>query len=307
MCLHVQSTDVAGGAAAGAPRRAWPMLTGIPLRLPSVRGNELTYAGSVLVALVLVVAAFAPLLAPFDPEKLSLTQRLRPPGPDHFFGTDEYGRDLFSRVLFGARISLQVAATVIVIATTVGVSLGATGAYRGGRWDNAVMRVADVFMAFPDLVLAMALSAALGVSLTSAIVAVSIVWWPTYARLIRGQVLSLKHQPFVEASRAVGASELRIIARHIVPNTLSPLVVRITTDVGYAILYTASLGFIGLGAQEPTPEWGRMIATGRFYLLDQWWYPTVPGLAIFLAVLGFTWLGDGLRDALDPRLRRTTH
>jgi peptide/nickel transport system permease protein len=269
-----------------------------------MHGNELTYAGGALIALLLVVAALAPVLAPFDPEKLSLTQRLRPPGADHVFGTDEFGRDLFSRVLFGARISLQVAATVIVIAATLGISLGATSAYRGGRWEEAVMRVADVFMAFPDLVLAMALSAALGASLTSAIIAVSIVWWPTYARLMRGQVLSLKHQPFVEAARAVGASELRIVIRHLVPNALSPLVVRVTTDIGYAILYTASLGFIGLGAQEPTPEWGRMIATGRFYLLDQWWYPTVPGIAIFLAVLGFTWLGDGLRDALDPRLRR---
>jgi peptide/nickel transport system permease protein len=272
--------------------------------MPPLHGNELAYAGGLLIALLFVVAALAPMLAPFDPEKLTLTQRLRPPGADHLFGTDEYGRDLFSRILFGARISLQVAGTVIVIAASVGIALGATGGYRGGRWDEAVMRVADVFMAFPDLVLAMALSAALGASLTSAIIAVSIVWWPTYARLIRGQVLSLKHQPFVEASRAVGASEFRIIVRHLVPNTLSPLVVRITTDVGYAILYTASLGFIGLGAQEPTPEWGRMIATGRFYLLDQWWYPTVPGLAIFMAVLGFTWLGDGLRDALDPRLRR---
>ena len=276
-------------------------------RLPTWRlrlhGNELAVAGGCLVVLLFLVAALAPLLATYDPEKLSLTQRLRPPGPDHFFGTDEYGRDLFSRVLFGARISLQVAATVIVIATGLGVTLGAIGAYRGGRWDEVVMRLADVFMAFPDLVLAMALSAALGASLTSAIVAVSIVWWPTYARLIRGQVLSLKQQPFIEAARALGASELRILARHIVPNTLSPLVVRITTDVGYAILYTASLGFIGLGAQEPTPEWGRMVATGRFYLLDQWWYPTLPGLAIFLAVLGFTWVGDALRDVLDPRLR----
>lgn len=276
-------------------------------RLPTWRlrlhGHELAYAGGCLVALLFLVASLAPLLATYDPEKLSLTQRLRPPGPDHFFGTDEYGRDLFSRVLFGARISLQVAATVVVIASSFGVTLGAVGAYRGGRWDELVMRLADVFMAFPDLVLAMALSAALGASLTSAIVAVSIVWWPTYARLIRGQVLSLKQQPFVEAARAVGASELRILARHIVPNTLSPLVVRLTTDVGYAILYTASLGFLGLGAQEPTPEWGRMVATGRFYLLDQWWYPTLPGLAIFLAVLGFTWVGDTLRDALDPRLR----
>jgi peptide/nickel transport system permease protein len=270
-----------------------------------MRGNELGYAGGFLLVLIFLAAALAPLLTAYDPEKLSLTQRLRSPGPDHLFGTDEFGRDLFSRVLFGARISLQVAATVILTATVVGVTLGATSAYRGGRWDEIVMRVADVFMAFPDLVLAMALSAALGASLTSAVIAVSIVWWPTYARLIRGQVLGLKQQPFVEAARCVGASEARILARHVVPNTLSPLLVRITTDVGYAILYTASLGFIGLGAQEPTPEWGRMVATGRFYLLDQWWYPTLPGLAIFLAVLGFTWIGDALRDALDPRLRTT--
>jgi peptide/nickel transport system permease protein len=270
-----------------------------------VKGNELGYAGAVLVGVVVLAAALAPILTGYDPEKLSLTQRLRPPGPDHLFGTDEYGRDLFSRILFGARISLEVAATVIVIATLLGVTLGVTGAYRGGRWDEGVMRVADIFMAFPDLVLAMALSAALGASLTSAVIAVSIVWWPTYARLMRAQVLSLKQQPFIEAARAVGASEARILATHVVPNAISPLVVRITTDVGYAILYTASLGFIGLGAQEPTPEWGRMVATGRFYLLDQWWYATLPGLAIFLAVLGFTWIGDGLRDALDPRLRRT--
>jgi peptide/nickel transport system permease protein len=272
---------------------------------PHLRGNELTYAGSFLLVLIVLAAALAPLLTTYDPEKLSLTQRLRSPGPDHLFGTDEFGRDLFSRVLFGARISLEVAATVIFIATAIGVTLGATSAYRGGRLDEVVMRVADVFMAFPDLVLAMALSAALGASLTSAVIAVSLVWWPTYARLIRGQVLSLKQQPFIEAARCVGASEARILARHVVPNTLSPLVVRITTDVGYAILYTASLGFIGLGAQEPTPEWGRMVATGRFYLLDQWWYPTLPGVAIFLSVLGFTWMGDGLRDALDPRLHTT--
>jgi len=268
-----------------------------------LRGNELAIAGALLVGVLFLVAALAPLIAPYDPVKLSLGQRLRPPGPQYLFGTDEFGRDLFSRVLFGARISLQVAATVVALAVSVGVTLGAIGAYRGGRWDEAVMRLADVFMAFPDLVLAMALSAALGASLTSAIVAVSIVYWPTYARLIRGQVLSLKHEPFVDAARSLGASEARIVVRHLVPNTLSPLVVRITTDVGYAILYTASLGFIGLGAQEPTPEWGRMVATGRLYLLDQWWYATLPGLAIFLAVLGFTWLGDALRDWLDPRLR----
>ena len=299
----VSTTALAERAAQRPPL----LVTGHRRRWAWLRGNELGVAGALLVCGLLLVAVLAPVIASSDPTKLSLGARLRPPGPEHFFGTDEFGRDLFSRVVHGTRISLQVAASVIAIAAGAGVTLGAVGAYRGGRWDEAVMRVADVFMAFPDLVLAMALSAALGASLSSAILAVSIVWWPTYARLIRGQVLSLKQQPFIEAARAVGASELRVLVHHVVPNTLSPLVVRITTDVGYAILYTASLGFIGLGAQEPTPEWGRMVATGRFYLLDQWWYPTVPGLAIFLAVLGFTWLGDGLRDALDPRLRRTRH
>jgi len=262
----------------------------------------LAIIGSVIVVLLVLTAIVAPLVAPYDPVKLSLTQRLRPPSTQYFFGTDEFGRDIFSRVLFGAQISLQVAGTVILLAAGVGVTLGAIGAYRGGRWDETVMRVSDIFMAFPDLVLAMALSAALGANLTSAIIAVSIVWWPTYARLVRGQILSLKQHAFVEAARGLGASEARIIARHLLPNTLSPLLVRISTDVGYAILYTASLGFIGLGAQEPTPEWGRMVATGRTYLLDQWWYPTLPGLAIFLAVLGFTWVGDALRDWLDPHL-----
>jgi peptide/nickel transport system permease protein len=290
----------------GAERAVASPLGTRPLRRArrfQLRGNELAIVGGLLVGLLVLCALFGPLVAQYDPEKLNLARRLRPPGGEYLFGTDEFGRDIFTRVLFGARISLQVAATVIGIATTIGVTAGAIGAYRGGRWDDAVMRVADIFMAFPDLVLAMALSAALGANLTSAIIAVSIVWWPTYARLIRGQVLSLKHQPFVEVARCLGATEARIVARHLVPNALSPLLVRVTTDVGYAILYTASLGFLGLGAQEPTPEWGRMIATGRFFLLDQWWYATLPGLAIFLTVLGFTWLGDALRDWTDPRMR----
>lgn len=269
-----------------------------------MRGNELAYIGLFILIALLLIAAFAPLLTPYDPIKLSLAQRLRSPGVEHPFGTDEFGRDILSRLIYGSRVSLQVVVTVIAIAMSVGTLVGAIGGYRGGRWDEAVMRIADIFMAFPDLVLAMALAAALGANLNSAIIAVSIVWWPTYARLIRGQVLSIKQEAFVEAARAAGASEARIIFRHILPNTLSPLLVRVTTDAGYAILYTASLGFIGLGAQEPTPEWGRMVATGRFYLLDRWWYATLPGLAIFVTVLGFTWFGDGLRDWLDPKLRK---
>ena len=277
------------------PRRRWRL---------RVRGNELALAGAVILICLVLVAIFAPLLTPYDPVKLSLASRLRPPSLEHPLGTDEFGRDFLARVLYGSRISLLIVVTVIGLAGSVGVTLGAFGGYRGGRWDDGVMRTADVFMAFPDLVLAMALSAALGADLRSAIIAVAIVSWPTYARLVRGQMLTLKHEAFVEAARASGASEGRIILRHLLPNTLSPLLVRMTTDAGYAILYAASLGFIGLGAQEPLPEWGRMVATGRAFMIDQWWYPFAPGMAIFLAVLGFTWFGDGLRDWLDPRLQK---
>lgn len=261
-------------------------------------------AGAIILICLVLIAIFAPYLTPYDPVKLSLAQRLRPPGLEHLLGTDEFGRDFLARVLYGSRISLLIVVTVIGLAGGVGIILGAIGGYRGGRWDEGVMRTADVFMAFPDLVLAMALSAALGADLRSAIIAVAIVSWPTYARLVRGQMLTLKHEAFVEAARASGASEGRIILRHLLPNTMSPLLVRMTTDAGYAILYAASLGFIGLGAQEPLPEWGRMVATGRAFMIDQWWYPFAPGMAIFLAVLGFIWFGDGLRDWLDPRLNK---
>ncbi|MFN8473017.1 MAG: ABC transporter permease [Anaerolineae bacterium] len=277
------------------PRRRWRR---------RLRGNELGVAGAIILICLVLIAIFAPYLTPYDPVKLSLAQRLRPPGLEHLLGTDEFGRDFLARVLYGSRISLLIVVTVIGLAGGVGIILGAIGGYRGGRWDEGVMRTADVFMAFPDLVLAMALSAALGADLRSAIIAVAIVSWPTYARLVRGQMLTLKHEAFVEAARASGASEGRIILRHLLPNTMSPLLVRMTTDAGYAILYAASLGFIGLGAQEPLPEWGRMVATGRAFMIDQWWYPFAPGMAIFLAVLGFIWFGDGLRDWLDPRLNK---
>lgn len=273
-------------------------------RLPRVRGNELALAGAFILIILVLVAIFAPLLTPYDPVRLSLAQRLRPPSLEHPLGTDEFGRDFLARVLYGSRISLLVVVTVVGLASIVGVSLGALGGYRGGRTDEVVMRLADVFMAFPDLVLAMALSAALGADLRSAIIAVAIVSWPTYARLVRGQMLTLKQEAYVEAARASGASERRIVLNHLLPNTMSPLLVRMTTDAGYAILYAASLGFIGLGAQEPMPEWGRMVATGRAFMVDHWWYPFAPGMAIFLTVLGFTWFGDGLRDWLDPTLRK---
>jgi peptide/nickel transport system permease protein len=232
-------------------------------------------------------------------------ERFQPPGPRHWFGTDDVGRDMFSRVLYGAQISIVAAATVLAIALSIGVTVGAT-AGAGGRWtDNLIMRVTDIFLAFPSLVLAMAVSAALGRSLTASMIAVGLVVWAEYARLVRGLFLSLRENTYVVAARSIGATQPRIILRHLLPNAMSPILVRATMDVGYAILTTASLSFVGLGAQPPTPEWGAMVTAGRTYLLVQWWYATFPGLAIFVTVLGFVLLGDALRDWLDPGLRGT--
>jgi len=268
-----------------------------------VRGNELAILGAVVVVALVLLAIFGPRLAPYDPYKLSFTEKLKQPSQDHWFGTDEAGRDIFSRVLHGTRISLRVAAIVVTIAAGIGVTLGTVAGFYGGWVDDIVMRVADVFMAFPGLVLAMAVSAAVGASIEAAIVAVSFVWWPVYTRLTRGQVLAIREEVYVQAARSIGASDGRIMMRHVLPNIFSVLLVRMTMDIGYAILYTSSLGFIGLGAQEPMPEWGRMVATGRRWILDHSYYSTFPGVAIFITVLAFTWLGDALRDWLDPRMR----
>jgi peptide/nickel transport system permease protein len=267
------------------------------------RGNELAILGLALVGFIIFIAIFGPSLAPYDPFKLSFTEKLQHPSWQHWFGTDEAGRDIFSRVLYGARISLRAALIVIAIAASIGITLGTISGYYGGRVDDFIMRVADIFMAFPGLILAMAVSAAVGASMEAAIFAVSFVWWPVYTRLTRGQVLAAREEGYVLAARSIGASHGRIMRRHVLPNIFSVLLVRMTMDIGYAILYTASLGFIGLGAQEPAPEWGRMVATGRRWILDHSYYSTFPGLAIFVTVLAFTWVGDAARDFLDPRLR----
>jgi peptide/nickel transport system permease protein len=268
-----------------------------------VRGNELAVMGLALVGFIVLVAIFGPRLAPYDPFKLSFTEKLQHPSQEHWFGTDEAGRDIFSRVLHGARISLRAALIVVAIAGSIGITLGTISGYYGGRVDDIIMRIADIFMAFPGLVLAMAVSATVGASMEAAVFAVSFVWWPVYTRLARGQVLAVREEGYVQAARSIGASQARIMLRHILPNILSVLLVRMTMDIGYAILYTASLGFIGLGAQEPAPEWGRMVATGRRWILDHSYYSTFPGLAIFITVLAFTWVGDAVRDFMDPRLR----
>ena len=253
---------------------------------------------------MVIIGIFGPYVAPYDPIRPDPALRLQPPNAEHIFGTDELGRDLFSRLLFGARNTLITVAFVLFLVAALGLPLGALAGYLGGWIDEVIMRIGDLVLAFPALVLAMALVVAMGPSLTTAMIAVALVRWPRYARLIRAQVMSYKNRPFVEAARAAGASDWRILTRHILPNSLDPVMVRATVDAGFIILTTASLSFIGLGAQAPEPEWGAMVATGRRYMIDHWWVGLFPGLAIMTAVSGFVLVGDEIRDRLDPTLRR---
>lgn len=246
---------------------------------------------------ILLLATVGPFLAPFDPMAISFSEVLRPPSKTHLFGTDDMGRDLFSRVLHGAPLSISGAFAVVGAAVLIGTSLGLLGGFLGGAADTLTMRGADMFLSFPFLVLAMAVAAALGPSLPHAIMALAIIWWPPYARLIRGQVLAVKEKEFVLAARSVGAGNLRIMVRHILPSCVGPVIARLTTDLGYAILATAALGFVGLGAQPPSPEWGAIISKGRSYIMDNWWYATFPGLAISLSVMAFSFLGDEIHEA----------
>ena len=222
---------------------------------------------------------------------------------EHPFGTDEVGRDLFSRVIYGSRASVGIGLAIVAISMTIGTSIGAFSGLAGGRTDTVIMRVMDVLLSFPPLVMAMALAAALGPSLFNAMLAIAVVRIPFYVRLARGQALALRERPYVRAAVTFGARPLGIVRRHILPNALAPIIVQSTLDIGLAILTASALSFIGLGAQQPTAEWGAMVSTGRQFLLDQWWYPTFPGLAILVTASGFNLLGDGLRDLLDPRTR----
>ena len=269
-----------------------------------LRASRLNQLGVALVLLVAVAAVVGEALAPFGPDRISLLERLRPPSTLHWFGTDDYGRDLFSRVLAGARLSLEVAAVVLVASVALGTLIGAIAGLLGGYVDEALMRLTDLFLAFPALILAAAIAAAWGGSLTTTVLALATVYWPWYARLVRGQVLSLRERDFVVAAIVSGADTRRIIRSHLLPNVLPYVIVQISLDIGYVILSTSALSFLGLGAQPPTPEWGAMMTDARGYLRDAWWFPTFPGLALAITVLGFNLLGDGLRDFLDPRVRR---
>jgi len=266
--------------------------------------NRMAMVGLTIILVWAVVAIAAPIVAPFDALAQKIEDRLSPPSARHLFGTDELGRDVFSRVVYGARISLPVGLLVILFATLAGALVGALAGYIGGIFDLLIMRLADITLAFPSIVLALAIAAALGPSLRNALIAMILVWWPEYARLMRGQVLSVKNDEYVQAARVLGASDGRILARHIIPNTLAPIIVKASLDAGSAILTIAALSFIGLGAVPPTPEWGAMISMGRFKFY-QWWLTTFPGLAVLTVVLGFNFLGDGVRDAFDPRMGTT--
>lgn len=268
--------------------------------LKAARNNPVAVPG-LFIALLFIIVALVP--APFathDPIKLNLTERLLPPSSEHWLGTDSVGMDVYSRVIYGARTTLQIVTVVLVIAVTLGCLIGGIAGYFGGWVDEVLMRVTDVMLAFPFLVLAIAVNAALGRGLIQTMLAVGLSWWPSYARLVRGQILSVRNNEYVMASRATGASSIRTLFGHVFPNSFDPILVRVTLDVGLVALTTAGLSFLGLGAEPPTPEWGRMVAEGRDYLLDQWWITTYPGLALFLVVVGFNLLGLIIRDWLDP-------
>lgn len=285
------------------------------------RRSLLSMIGLTIIIILILVALFAPFLASQHPSYVEVTteqgtttteerweihfdQKLLPPSAQHFFGTDDYGRDIFSMVVYGAQTSLRICILVIAISTLIGVILGGLAGYFGGVIDEVLMRITDVFLSIPYLILALAIAAALGRSIDHIMEAMIITWWPTYARLLRGQVLAIREQQYVEAARSVGASNSRILFRHILPNSFAPLLVEITLDLGAVLLVAAGLSFIGLGASPGTAEWGLMISSGRTVMFHAWWYVTFPGLAILLVVLGFNLLGDGLRDVTDPKLRR---
>jgi peptide/nickel transport system permease protein len=267
-----------------------------------LRRNPLTVAGLLIAAALLLMAAFAPLIAPYDPIAQDLTQRLLPPGtPGHWLGTDDFGRDIWTRIIYGSRITLYIVALVILTAPVAGLLIGTVAGYFGGWVDEILMRITDIFLAFPKLILALALVSVLGPGMENAVLAIALTSWPPYARVARAETLTVRNSDYIAAVRLQGAGAARIIWGHVMPMCLPSVIIRVTLDMAGVILTAAGLGFLGLGVQPPLPEWGLMISAGRKFLFEQWWVATMPGLAIFIVSLGFNLLGDGLRDVLDPR------
>lgn len=270
----------------------------------TLRANPLSLVGLALVLLLILVAILGPLLSPYDPVKPNVLDALQPPSAEHPFGTDQAGRDILSRVMHGAGISLRIGVMAVVVIALVGTTIGVIAGTIGGVVDATVLRIADVFLAFPTLVLALAIAATLGGGLENVIVAVAIAGWPWYARLIRSVVIETRRESYIDAARIGGSSWPRIIRRHILPNSIAPIIVQASQDLGFVILLAASLGFLGVGVPLPTPEWGAMINDGRNVFMNAPWVAAFPGLAIVFAVVAFNLAGDGLRDVLDPRGRR---
>jgi peptide/nickel transport system permease protein len=267
----------------------------------NLKSNPLAVVGLTIIVLFIALSLLAPLLAPYDPATQNLGNRLAFPSAEHWFGTDELGRDILSRILYGGRVTLGMVIAVVVLVAPIGLAIGCIAGYFGGIVDTVLMRVTDVFLAFPRLILALAFVAALKPGVESAILAIALTAWPPYARLARAETMTVRGSDFVAAYRLTGASAWRIIARHIAPLCVPSLIVRITLDMSSIIITAASLGFLGMGAQPPSPEWGAMIATAKRFIFEQWWVATIPGIAIFLVSLAFNFLGDGLRDVLDPK------
>ncbi|MDF1871949.1 nickel transporter permease [Vannielia sp.] len=268
----------------------------------SFRSNTMAMIGLVILVALVLMALFAPLLAPHDPFAQNLANRLQPLGAEgHLLGTDSLGRDILSRLIYGSRITLYIVALVALIAPVAGLLVGTIAGYVGGWLDKVLMRITDIFLAFPRLVLALAFVAALGAGIENAVLAISLTAWPPYARMARAETLTIRSSDYISAIKLQGAGPLRIITRHIWPLCISSLIVRVTLDMAGIILAAAGLGFLGLGAQPPSPEWGAMISEGRRFILDHWWVATMPGLAIFTVSLAFNLIGDGLRDVLDPK------
>jgi peptide/nickel transport system permease protein len=267
-----------------------------------LRRNPLAMAGLVIVAALLFMAAFAPLIATHDPIAQDLSRRLLPPGtPGNWLGTDEFGRDIWSRIVYGSRITFYIVVLVVLTAPVFGLIVGTVAGYFGGWTDRILMRITDIFLAFPKLILALALVAVLGPGMVNAVLAIAVTSWPPYARVARAETLTVRNSDYIAAVRLQGAGAARIIWGHVMPMCLPSVIIRVTLDMAGVILIAAGLGFLGLGVQPPLPEWGMMISAGRKYLFEQWWVATMPGLAIFIVSLGFNLLGDGLRDVLDPR------
>jgi len=279
------------------------------LMFRAFRRDPLAVLSLLIILLFIVGAVFAPYLTPYPEEGAgspNIDNRFLPPSWEHPFGTDYMGRDVLARVLFGGRSSLSIGILVVLIAVGIGMPLGSLAGYFGGWLDEVIMRITDMFLAFPPLLLAIAIAAALGPSFVNAMIAIALTWWPWYTRLARAQTLSVRERFFIEAARGIGVGSLTIIFRHVMPNIFTPVLVQATMDLGSAILTGAAMSFIGLGAQPPTADWGRMVSTGRIYFLHQPWYGAFPGLAIFLVALSFNLLGDSIRDIMDPRSRRIT-